>query len=87
MMATTAVIGALLVVCGLLYMTGTAIFRGRMSDPHASARDPLGLTLEPRRSGLRVLELKANWPGLLLVAIGVLMLLFPLLYLGSGVAG
>jgi hypothetical protein len=78
-MATTPVIGALLLALGILYMAGTAIFRGKMSDPHVSARDPAGLTLEPRRSGIRVLGLKTNWPGLLLAAVGALMLLFPLL--------
>ena len=78
-MATITVIGALLVVCGLLFMAGAAIFRGRMTDPHASRRDPAGLTLEPRRQGMGFLGLKANWPGLLLAAVGVVLLLWPLL--------
>jgi hypothetical protein len=69
-------IGALLVICGLLYMARTAIFRGEMSEPHTAADDPVGVTLEPSRRGLRFLGLTANWPGLALMAIGALMLLW-----------
>jgi hypothetical protein len=47
-----------------------------MSDPHIDPSDD-GPTLEPRHRGLRFLGLKANWPGLLLVAIGAIMLLLP----------
>ena len=75
-MVTTTLIGALLVTCGLLYMAGAAIFRGRMSEPHSSNGEPSGL--EPHHRGLRFLGLKANWPGLLIAVIGTLMLLFPL---------
>ncbi|UXN74253.1 hypothetical protein N8D56_03125 [Devosia sp. A8/3-2] len=76
-MATTTFIGALLVAAGLVYMALAAIFRGRMTDPHASAGDPAGRTLEPRRRGMGFLGLKANWPGLLIVVIGVIFLLIP----------
>lgn len=75
-MVTTTLVGALLVTCGLLYMAGVAIYRGRMTDPNSSPREQ-GLTLEPRHRGLRFLGLRANWPGLLIAAIGALMLLFP----------
>lgn len=74
----TRAVGALLVTCGLLYMAGAAIYRGRLTESHSSPREPAGLTLEPRHRGLRFLGLKANWPGLLIAAIGTLMLLFPL---------
>ena len=75
-MLTSPLIGALLILTGIVYMAGTAIYRGRMSDPHI---DPVedAPTLEPRHRGLRFLGLKANWPGLLLVAIGAIMLLLP----------
>jgi drug/metabolite transporter (DMT)-like permease len=68
-------IGAFLVVCGILLMARTAIFRDELSDPHASPDEPGGVTLEPHRRGLRFLGLKANWPGVLLMAIGALLLL------------
>jgi hypothetical protein len=75
-MLTIPLIGALLILGGIVYMAGAAIYRGRMSDPHV---DPIegDLTLEPRHRGLRFLGFKANWPGLLLVAIGAIMLLLP----------
>lgn len=65
-------LGVLLIVAGVVYMAGAAIFRGRLSDPHTT---PTGIrTLEPSRRGLRFLGLGANWPGLVLVAIGVIMM-------------
>ena len=69
-------IGALLVICGVLFMARAAIFRGNMSEPHATATQPGGVTLEPNRRGLRFLGLGANWPGILMMAVGALMLLW-----------
>jgi hypothetical protein len=77
-MLSIPLIGALLLLCGVVYMAGAAIYRGRMSDPHSNPNDT-ARTLEPRHRGLRFLGLRANWPGLLIIAIGGLMLLFPLL--------
>ncbi|PSH65663.1 hypothetical protein CU102_19400 [Phyllobacterium brassicacearum] len=77
-MVLATLVGALLVTCGLLYMAGAAIYRGRLTESRSSPREPAGLTLEPRHRSLRFLGLKANWPGLLIAAIGALMLLFPL---------
>jgi uncharacterized membrane protein len=66
------VIGALLVLSGLLLMAAQAIRKGRMSDarrsPTASA------TLEPRER-ISAFGLKANWPGLGLIALGAILLL------------
>ncbi|RWK57224.1 hypothetical protein [Mesorhizobium sp.] len=76
-------IGALLIVAGVVYMAGAALWRGRLSDP-APARaapdrsTPLvtpGPTLEPRRRGLGFLGLSQNWPGLLMMAVGFILLL------------
>lgn len=65
-------IGALLIVGGVVYMAGAAIFRGRLSYPHTT---PVGVrTLEPSRRGLRFLGVGTNWPGLVLIAIGVIMM-------------
>ncbi|MER9234833.1 hypothetical protein NKI56_22485 [Mesorhizobium sp. M0622] len=77
-------IGALLTVAGLVYMAVAAVMRGRLSDPtpFSTARhSPTpnlatpGPTLEPRRRGLRFLGLSQNWPGLLMMAVGVILLL------------
>ena len=45
-------IGALLILAGIVYMAGAAIYRGRMSDPHIDPTDG-DLTLEPRGLGGR----------------------------------
>jgi hypothetical protein len=85
-MPGTALIGALLVVVGLLYTALAAVYRGRMSEPHSSPRDPADVTLEPRQSGLRSFSLKNNWPGLLIAAIGLLLLLLPVVLAPAAVA-
>ena len=47
---------------------GTAIFRGRMSSLHP------GATLEPDRRSMRFMGLTANWPGIVLMVVGAVML-------------
>ena len=49
-------LGALLVLCGILYMARATIWRGSLSRP-------AGDTLEPPRRGVGFLGLEANWPG------------------------
>jgi hypothetical protein len=65
-------LGALLVLGGILYMARTAIWRGPLSGRDSSwpARD----TLEPPRRGLGFLGVGTNWPGILLLAIGAVLL-------------
>jgi hypothetical protein len=60
-------LGALLVLGGLLYMVRATIWRGSLSRP-------AGDTLEPPRRGLGFLGVEANWPGILLVVIGAILL-------------
>jgi len=64
------VLGALLVLGGLLYMARTAIWRGPLSGPDSSG--PVRDTLEPPRRSVRFLW--SNWPGILLMAIGAVLL-------------
>ena len=65
-------LGALLVLGEILYMARNAIWRGPLSGPDSSrpARD----TLEPSRRSVRFLGLGTNWPGLLLMAVGAILL-------------
>jgi hypothetical protein len=65
-------LGALLVLGGILYMARTAIWRGPLSgrDSSQPARD----TLEPSRRGLGFLGVGTNWPGIVLLAIGAVLL-------------
>ena len=71
----TALIGALLIFAGVVYMAIAAIRRGRLSDPSRNPGDTTDRTLEPRQGGLEFLGLAANWPGLLMMAVGALLLL------------
>jgi hypothetical protein len=68
-------LGALLFVIGIVLLAGQAIYRGRMSEP-----GPAGLgsrnTLEPAHRGVRFMGLGSNWPGLFLVALGAILLIF-----------
>ena len=68
--------GAMLILAGIVYLAGAAIYRGRMSDPHIDPRERRP-TLEPRYRSLRFLGWKANWPGLLMIVVGGILLLLP----------
>ncbi|BCG95463.1 hypothetical protein [Mesorhizobium sp. 131-2-1] len=77
-------IGAVLVVAGVVYMAGAALGRGRLSEPaplgtpadrSAARLATPGPTLEPRRRGMGFLGLSPNWPGLLMIGVGLVMLL------------
>jgi len=68
-------LGALFVLGGVVFMMAQPIWRGRLSD--ASKRTSSGAprdTLEPRRPGAGF-TLKANWPGLVLIVLGGILLL------------
>jgi hypothetical protein len=85
-------LGALFVLGGLLFMVAQPIWRGRLSDARrrrtssAVPRDTLEPhTLEPRRPGAGF-SLKANWPGLLLIMVGGILLLAGAGYYYGGLA-
>jgi hypothetical protein len=65
-------LGALLIFGGLLYTARATIWRGPLSG-RDSPRDVSG-TLEPPRRGLGFLGVKSNWPGILLMAIGAILM-------------
>jgi len=67
-------LGALLVLGGFLYTAYTAIWRGPLSGPDSS-RQPVRGTLEPPTRSMRFLGVRTNWPGILLMAIGAVLLL------------
>lgn len=66
-------IGAALVIGGVLFTAGQALWRGRLSGS-LNRRDIGSDTLEPRERGSG-LGLKANWPGIALIAFGFVLLL------------
>ena len=77
-------LGALFVLGGLLFMAAQPIWRGRLSEarrrkssavPRDAAMKPAEpMTLEPRRPGAGF-GLKANWPGLVFIVLGGILLL------------
>jgi sulfite exporter TauE/SafE len=66
-------LGALLVLCGVLYMVRAVIWRGSLSGPDSGR--PVRDTLEPPTRSMRFLGIRTNWPGILLMAIGAVLLL------------
>jgi hypothetical protein len=74
-MLTVGLIGALLFACGIVYTAVAAMRRGRMSDPRSN--DTASETLEPRHRGLGFLGWKANWPGIVMLVLGAMLLLAP----------
>ena len=81
-------LGALLVLGGLLFMMAQPIWRGRLSEARrrrssAVSRDTLEPhTLEPRKPGSGF-GLKENWPGLVFIVLGGILLLVGALSLPS----
>jgi hypothetical protein len=67
-------IGALLVFGGLLLTAAKALGRGRLSEVRSARQGHTSNTLEPKGASAR-LPLRALWPGLLLLALGALLLL------------
>ena len=67
-------LGALFVIGGLLFMAYQSIWRGRFSDAKRTSSEVPHDTLEPRRPGAGF-GLKANWPGLVLIVLGGILLL------------
>jgi hypothetical protein len=65
-------LGALLVLCGILYTARSAIWQGPLSGQDSSR--PVRGTLEPPRRGLGFLGIGTNWPGILMMAIGGVLL-------------
>lgn len=68
-------LGVLLVIAGLLYLARQSIWRGRMSDASTSRTTPQNPTLEPTRRGVGFLGLGSNWPGIVMMAVGAILLL------------
>jgi hypothetical protein len=66
-------LGVLLVIGGVLYLASQAIWRGRLSG-HGQATGG-GRTLEPPRRGVAFLGFGSNWPGLVAIVVGSILLL------------
>lgn len=70
------VIGALLLIGGVLFAVWTALSQRRLSQPPQSAGNENEASLEPPRQGLGFLGLTRNLPAIVLVVIGAALLLY-----------
>jgi uncharacterized protein YjeT (DUF2065 family) len=68
--------GAILVVGGIIYMAFEALWGKRLSGPTRTVGGQARGTLEPRPQGLGFLGLTRNWPGMALLVVGAVLLLF-----------
>jgi hypothetical protein len=66
--------GALLIVVGVVYTAWQTLRRGRLSDARSVRPGSGSDTLEPQGRSMGF-SLKANWPGLALIAVGAVLLL------------
>jgi hypothetical protein len=67
------VIGALLIVGGVVLAANSTLKRGRLSQAEQPVSNEPRDTLEPKGRG-RQLSLKADLPGMALIAIGAVLL-------------
>lgn len=66
-------IGALLFISGIVLIVLQPL-KGRLSRARSVNPTPQGKTLEPERPG-RGFSLSSNWPGLVMVTVGSILLL------------
>ncbi len=66
--------GALMLICGVLYTLWQALGGRPLTDPSRLSQGEQ--TLEPRRQGLDFLGLTKNWPGVALMVLGAICVLY-----------
>ena len=69
-------LGVILVIGGVIFTAAQPMLRGRLSRLRrvGPTPSPSSNTLEPEQPGLG-LSLRDNWPGLLMIALGAVLLL------------
>ncbi|MFC5068312.1 hypothetical protein [Flaviflagellibacter deserti] len=67
-------LGSLMLICGVLYTLWQALAGRPLTDPSRLSRGEQ--TLEPKRQGLAFLGLARNWPGVALMALGAICVLY-----------
>jgi hypothetical protein len=70
------ILGALLLIGGVLLAVWTALSHRKLSQPPRSAGNENEASLEPPRQGLGFLGLTKNLPAIVLVVIGAALLLY-----------
>ncbi|TDQ33939.1 hypothetical protein DEV91_104142 [Phyllobacterium brassicacearum] len=74
--AMLKLVGAILVIAGVLYSTWVALGHRKLSRPPQSADNENAPSLEPDKQGLRFLGLSKNLPAVIAVVIGAALLLY-----------
>ncbi|ATU94586.1 hypothetical protein [Phyllobacterium zundukense] len=69
-------VGAILVIAGVLYSVWVALSHRKLSRPPQSSDSENAASLEPRRQGLRFLGLTKNLPAAIVIVIGAALLLY-----------
>jgi hypothetical protein len=67
-------IGALLIICGVLYGAAQALWGGRLSDARLGRATKAGASLEPRQSA-KAFSFKTHWPAFVLILLGSILIL------------
>ena len=67
-------VGALLILCGVVYGAAQALWRGRLSDARRGGTTRAGASLEPQQSP-RSFSFKTHWPAFALILIGGILIL------------
>ena len=68
-------LGALLIICGVVYAAAQPILQGRLSRLRPVSPTRPGNTLEPERPA-KGFGLRSNWPALLMIGLGAILMLF-----------
>ena len=64
--------GAMLILAGIIFSFAQPLWRGQLS--RGQSRESQNGTLEPRRPAIG-LDWRTNWPGLIMIVLGTLILL------------
>lgn len=68
-------LGGLLLIAGVLHLAGHAIWHGDMSGLTPSRPAAPGPTAEQTRHGAGFFIFRSNWPGIVMMAVGAILLL------------
>ncbi|MCG7393454.1 hypothetical protein MHY87_11105 [Microvirga sp. ACRRW] len=66
-------IGALLILCGVVYGAALALWGGRLSDARRDRPMRAGDSLEPRQSP-KSFSIRTHWPALAMILLGSILI-------------
>ena len=66
-------IGALLILCGVIYGAAQALWGGRLSEARRGRATRKGASLEPQQSP-KAFSLRTHWPAFAMILIGCILI-------------